>query len=73
FIKDMNMDTPSLIVEMTMLNKKYYVPLPYPLQKLIIIQLPYIEVIASEKERLSEFETMIYMIYKNSLKGIEYD
>lgn len=73
FIKDVNMDTPSLIVEMTMLNKQYNVPLPYPLQKLIIIQLPYIEVIAKQKEKLSEFEAMIYMIYKDSLSGIEYD
>lgn len=73
FIKDLNMDTPSLIVEMTMLNKEYNVPLPYPLQKLIIVQLPYIEIIAKQKKKLSEFEAMIYMIYKDTLDGIEYD
>lgn len=73
FIKDLNMDTPSLIVEMTMLNKEYNVPLPYPLQKLIIVQLSYIEIIAKQKTKLSEFGAMIHMIYKDTLDGIEYD
>lgn len=73
FAKDYNKETPSLIIEKNMMDMEYLIPLPNSIQKFIIIQLPYIETIAREKEKLSEFEAWIYLIYKNTLDGIEYE
>lgn len=73
FIKDMDKSIPSLVVEMKMINEEYNIPLPYPLQKLIIIQMPYILSIVKRKEVLTEFEAMIYLMLKGHIEGIKYE
>lgn len=73
FIKDMDKSIPTLVVEMKMINEEYNIPLPYPLQKLIIIQMPYIFDIVKRKDVLTEFEAMIYLMIKGNLEGIKYE
>ena len=73
FVKDRQEGTSSLIIEYVMSDEADHVEISYALQRLYFIQLPYIEEIVKKKEVLSEFEALIYLIYRNEIEGIKYE
>lgn len=69
---DVEKDNPSLVKTYCTREQTQNKDLPYYVHTTIYVFLPYIEEIVKEKEVLSEFEAMLYLIYKGTLDGIHY-
>lgn len=73
FINDMDVNNPAFITAYSLHDEKTRRKYRYNLDRIIYVHMPYIKEIAKEKEVLSEFEALVYLLYTNSLKGIKWE
>ena len=72
FIRDIDKRCPRLMDDFYAKNTYNISQLGY-LQTTIYVYLPYVNKIASEKECLSEFEALIYLMENGNVEGIKYE
>lgn len=73
FALDYQEGTNKLIVERDLYYVDTNTRVKHYLGRFFIVQIPYIDVIKEQKEFLTEFEGLVYYIYHNHTKHIDYD
>lgn len=73
FVEDIDRRHPCLVDYYHAKQHQGDLALPHYIQTTIYVYLPYIEEISKKKEKLTEFEALIYLIHTNTLEGIDYE